>query len=231
MKLNEKINYYRKQAKLSQEELAARVGVSRQSVSKWELGDATPEVDKLLALARAFGVTVDELLREDEPGEPFSPPGEEKETPPPASGEVRLTRQDWVRNATVLALAVCAAGLLLALGGWLMAGRASYEWVSGMLIAGLVVQLLGILLFELAAPRMGEARGRARLRFYLTACWLVSPAILAEFFWYGFWNSSMGWMDIEEILFTTLMLNTVVTAALTGAAKKRDNDVTWEKHG
>ena len=69
MKLNEKIYYYRKKAKLSQEELAARVGVSRQAVSKWELGDATPELDKLVALARAFGVTTDELLSPDEPEE------------------------------------------------------------------------------------------------------------------------------------------------------------------
>ena len=38
MTLHEKILYYRKQARLSQEELAARVGVSRQAVSKWELG-------------------------------------------------------------------------------------------------------------------------------------------------------------------------------------------------
>lgn len=38
MKLHEKIAWYRRQAKLSQEELAARVGVSRQAVSKWELG-------------------------------------------------------------------------------------------------------------------------------------------------------------------------------------------------
>lgn len=38
MTLGEKIQYYRKQKKLSQEELAARVGVSRQAVSKWELG-------------------------------------------------------------------------------------------------------------------------------------------------------------------------------------------------
>lgn len=223
MKLNEKINYYRKRAKLSQEELAARVGVSRQSVSKWELGDATPEVDKLLTLSRAFGVTVDELLREEEPGEPSSPPGEEKETPPTASGEVRLTRQDWVRSATALALAVCAVGLLLALGGWLMSGRASYEWVSSMLIAGLAVQLLGILLFELAVPRMGEARGSARRRFYLIACWLVSPAFLAEFFWYGFWNSSMSWMGIQEILFLTLMLNIVVTAVVVGVMRNRDD--------
>ena len=68
MKLNEKIYYYRKRAKLSQEELAAQVGVSRQAVSKWELGDATPELDKLAALAKAFGVTADELLSEEEPG-------------------------------------------------------------------------------------------------------------------------------------------------------------------
>ena len=67
MKLNEKIYYYRKRAKLSQEELAAQVGVSRQAVSKWELGDATPELDKLAALAKAFGVTADELLSEGEP--------------------------------------------------------------------------------------------------------------------------------------------------------------------
>ena len=67
MKLNEKILHYRKAAKLSQEELAAQVGVSRQAVSKWELGDATPEVDKLLALAKVFGVTTDELLSEAEP--------------------------------------------------------------------------------------------------------------------------------------------------------------------
>ncbi len=46
-----------------------RVGVSRQAVSKRELGDATPEVDKLLALARTFGVTTDELLRESDPAE------------------------------------------------------------------------------------------------------------------------------------------------------------------
>ena len=73
MTLGEKIQYYRKQSKLSQEELAARVGVSRQAVSKWELGEATPEVDKLVALAKAFGVTTDELLSSEEP---------EAETPP-----------------------------------------------------------------------------------------------------------------------------------------------------
>jgi len=136
MKLNEKIFYYRKAAKLSQEGLAARVGVSRQAVSKWELGEATPEVDKLLALARAFGVTTDKLLGEGEPGGSAPPPGEGRKVPPSAPGEAHLTQQGWAHNATVLSLVVCGAGLLLALGGWFCAGIASYEWVSGMLIAG-----------------------------------------------------------------------------------------------
>ena len=52
-----------RQGKLSQEELAARVGVSRQAVSKWELGEAAPDINKLLALARAFGVTTDRRER------------------------------------------------------------------------------------------------------------------------------------------------------------------------
>ena len=69
MTLGEKIYYYRKKNRMSQEELAERVGVSRQAVSKWELGDATPEVEKLLSLARAFSVTTDQLLSPEPPEE------------------------------------------------------------------------------------------------------------------------------------------------------------------
>ena len=69
---------------MSQEELAARVGVSRQAVSKWELGEASPDIGKLLALAKAFGVTTDHLLNEDEDPEWAAPPAQsQEETPPP----------------------------------------------------------------------------------------------------------------------------------------------------
>ena len=72
MKLNEKIFQCRKQSGLSQEELAERVGVSRQAVSKWELGTALPELDKLKLLAKTFGVSTDWLLddEQDMPQEP-----------------------------------------------------------------------------------------------------------------------------------------------------------------
>ena len=59
MKLHEKITAYRKKCGLSQETLAEKIGVSRQAVSKWETGDALPEITKLKALADCFGVTVD----------------------------------------------------------------------------------------------------------------------------------------------------------------------------
>ena len=65
MKLYEKITLYRKKNGLSQEELAEKIGVSRQAVSKWETGDALPEITKLKALAETFNVTVDFLLDEE----------------------------------------------------------------------------------------------------------------------------------------------------------------------
>ena len=52
----------RKAAGLSQEALAARLGVSRQAVSKWERSESSPDTDNLIALAALYGVSLDELL-------------------------------------------------------------------------------------------------------------------------------------------------------------------------
>lgn len=54
---------YRKKHNFSQEELAEKIGVSRQAVSKWERAEASPDTDNLLALAKIYGVTLDELLQ------------------------------------------------------------------------------------------------------------------------------------------------------------------------
>ena len=59
MKLNEKIYDCRKKAGLSQDALAEQIGVSRQAVSKWEIGSAQPDLDNIVALAKVFGVTTD----------------------------------------------------------------------------------------------------------------------------------------------------------------------------
>ncbi len=52
----------RKKQGLSQEELAARLGISRQAVSKWERAESSPDTDNLIALAELYGVSLDELL-------------------------------------------------------------------------------------------------------------------------------------------------------------------------
>ena len=63
MKFYEKLQTLRKEKRLSQEELAEMLGVSRQSVSKWESGVTYPETDKLLTISEIFGVTLDSLLK------------------------------------------------------------------------------------------------------------------------------------------------------------------------
>ncbi len=66
MNLGQKILILRKRKGLSQEDLAEILNVTRQSVSKWETGEATPEVSKLVGLAKVFDVSTDWLLSEDD---------------------------------------------------------------------------------------------------------------------------------------------------------------------
>ena len=61
MTLREKLIVLRDRAGLSQMELAERLGVSRQAVSRWESGDTTPTMDKLKSLAKIYGVSLDWL--------------------------------------------------------------------------------------------------------------------------------------------------------------------------
>lgn len=69
MTIGEKILRMRKARGWSQEELADRIGVSRQAVSRWESDSAKPDADKIIALCDLFGVSADYLLREDCAGE------------------------------------------------------------------------------------------------------------------------------------------------------------------
>ena len=68
MSLGTRIQQYRRAANLSQEQLAERMGVSRQAVSKWELGETIPDADRIIQLAQIFGVTTDALLIDRQSG-------------------------------------------------------------------------------------------------------------------------------------------------------------------
>ena len=64
--LGESIKEYRTGCKMTQEFVAESIGISRQAVSKWESGTTDPSTSNLLALAKLFGVSVEELLKEVE---------------------------------------------------------------------------------------------------------------------------------------------------------------------
>ena len=67
MTIADRIQSLRKQKGMSQEELADSVGVSRQSVSKWESEQATPDLEKVVIMSELFDVTTDYLLKGIEP--------------------------------------------------------------------------------------------------------------------------------------------------------------------
>ena len=75
MKLSEKIVRLRKARGMSQEALAEQLDVSRQAVSRWEVGSALPDAGNVLQLSRLFGVTADYLLDDEYTGEQASPAG------------------------------------------------------------------------------------------------------------------------------------------------------------
>lgn len=76
MTIGQRIAQKRKELGLSQEALGSKLGVSRQSIYKWEADSALPEIDKLIALSRLFGVSVGWLLGVEEPPEADAAPAE-----------------------------------------------------------------------------------------------------------------------------------------------------------
>ena len=114
MTLGEKLTQARKAAGLTQADVAARLSVSRQAVSRWESGQSKPSTEKLLALGALYGVSIDQLLNagnSEEPTVEATPDLLEVETIKPVIPEKRCPRA-WLKYA---ATALCGALLMLAL--------------------------------------------------------------------------------------------------------------------
>jgi len=79
MALSEKLYTLRKKSGLSQEQLAERLNVSRQAISKWESGASSPENDKLIAISNYFNVSLDYLMKEDNEQSKDTPQAEQRE--------------------------------------------------------------------------------------------------------------------------------------------------------
>lgn len=191
--LSEALKARRATANYTQEYVAETLGVSRQAVSKWESGASEPSTANLMALARLYQVTVDELL-----GGP---------APNHAPGETHLNQRGWIRSATVLSVAVCAVGTALSVTGWAIA-------VLWPILLGLVCAVAGVALFALATPRMGEGWRMAWVNFGSIACWLVTPVLTIWINWVGFWQGRSIWNSLGEHIVLDLLISGILGVVL-----------------
>lgn len=135
MILADKITALRKKAGWPQEELAEQLGVTRQSVSKWEGAQSVPDMDKVVQMSRLFGVTTDFLLKDE------------------LSEEEDYTRENKAKSPVIGAVSgiywlLVTAVYLLYTFGPMGNGQPKYSWfiwaVAGVLFGAvmLVVKLI-----------------------------------------------------------------------------------------
>ena len=114
MEFNNKLYELRKQKGFSQEELANRLNVSRQTVSKWAVGDSTPDMEKLVAISDLFGISLDELVMNKAP-EPAPAPQTAKSELYTDIKEKVLTDKNRKKAKKGLKIGAIALGIFIAI--------------------------------------------------------------------------------------------------------------------
>lgn len=114
IKLADRLVELRKENKLSQEALAEKLGLSRQSISKWERAEASPDTDNLIALASVYGISLDELL------------GNEKKTEKKSDAEEKTLTDAQIKakeNLKKVPLFLLGAIAVYVVGGIVLGGK------------------------------------------------------------------------------------------------------------
>lgn len=109
MTLGEKIYSLRSNNKMSQGDLAEKLNVSRQSISKWETNQSVPELDKLIQLSDLFHISLDELVRGDDLSRSEI---EEDDTPPVPPQPTQVVVQHSMSTQKIVGFILLALGLL-----------------------------------------------------------------------------------------------------------------------
>ena len=147
MELKDKILKLRKTKGFSQQELADQLGVSRQSISKWELGESLPDLNNIITLSEVFNVSTDYLLKEEVVVE-------------------NKINSDKSQRIMVISLLIVLFGNICGHILW-----NNYQDSLSLLI-GMFIQLLGIGLFEYFAVSMHD--NHMQKQFWSFNIWLVT---------------------------------------------------------
>lgn len=157
MTLSEKILTLRKGSGMSQEELAEKLNVSRQAISRWEMGTAIPDVTNVLGISKLFGVTTDYLLHDDYKSD--------KDLP-----QMQKLQTDSLRQTMIFLITLEVMALILQFTAFVNL----YNVIFGVLSFIPFVAVIGG--FEYACAKKGQESSaqtiRFRKQFYKITAWL-----------------------------------------------------------
>lgn len=148
MNMADRIQYLRKNKGISQEELADKVGVSRQAVSKWESEQSTPDIERVILLSDFFDVTTDYLLKGIEPV------------------SENTTEKSDARIFSLVGSVLNFIGLVAAIMIW------NEEQTPISVAAGLILMAVGIMLFVIG-QFIGENKEKASFWFWIVNVWIL----------------------------------------------------------
>ena len=148
MNMADRIQHLRKSKGISQEELADKVGVSRQAVSKWEQGQSTPDIEKVILLSEFFDVTTDYLLKGIEPI------------------PENTTEKSDARIFSLVGSVFNFIGLVVAIMIW------NKEQTSSSVAVGLILMAVGIMVFVIG-QFLGENKEKASFGFWIVNVWIL----------------------------------------------------------
>lgn len=150
MNIADRIQNLRKTKGISQEELADKVGVTRQAVSKWESEQSTPDIEKIIIMSNYFEVTTDYLLKGIEP----------------KTEEIKKKPDAGIFS--IVGTAINFIGLIVAIMIW------HEEQVAYSVAVGLIIMAIGCMSFALGQTMSADkTRGKARKYFLLINLWVL----------------------------------------------------------
>lgn len=196
MTFGEKLLKLRKESALSQEELAEKLGVSRQAVSRWENEGVLPDGLNLLGISKLFGVSTDYLLNDDYQSD--------QDLPAVRQTQVRMDGETRRRSITQLLAGLQAVILLVTYAFWARWGWTTFFWV----ILCAAAALADIIIFEFwlsRTPAEPEEAKKLRKRYYRLGVWF--------FAWYP-----VCWVSMQVFLLWprpySILVQDVVTVGL-----------------
>ncbi len=161
MKTSEKLLRLRKQHGYSQEELAEKLNVSRQAISRWEADQALPDTVNILQISKLYNVSIDYLLNDEYDSE--------DETPVVKKTEERVTKRSMMQMSYILSLAINVIALLVGYVGFFISKNVGIVLMSFMLC------ILSIAGFEASLVRYADDnKNHYRRKFYDISVWIVS---------------------------------------------------------